>query len=76
MYHQAAGNWYIRTVAGRVIAGGGNPIAWGWRDAVGASADFDGDGTTDVAVFNTADGYYYIRRDTSPLWIRPLPKKF
>ncbi len=34
---------------------------WGWSTAKPVPGDYDGDGTFDQAVFDTAGGYWYIK---------------
>lgn len=43
---------------------------WGWSTAKPVPGDYDGDGKYDLAVFDTAGGYWYIRSVAGPtiLW--------
>jgi hypothetical protein len=64
MYDRYTGNWNIwffdphfqeSFIINRM------QINWGWHDAVPVAADYDGDGQTDIAVYHSAVGNWYLR---------------
>jgi len=58
VYDEAAGNWYIRSVSGGLLA---NPVQWGFNQTLPVTGDFNGNGRTDLGVFGTDAGNWYIR---------------
>jgi hypothetical protein len=57
VYHQAAGNWYIRySSTGRYLMG----FPMGWSESVPVPGDYDGDGMTDTPVYYQAAGAWYV----------------
>ncbi|MBI3986124.1 MAG: hypothetical protein HY343_04355, partial [Lentisphaerae bacterium] len=50
--------WYIRTTGGGVVAWG---LPWGGPELTPVSGDYDGDGVSDLAVYNQQTGTWYIR---------------
>ncbi len=57
VFDLAAGNWYIRTVAGAVLL---KDVNWGFPGCVPVPGDYNGDGKTDLAVYHLATGDWYI----------------
>ncbi|HMP89151.1 MAG TPA: VCBS repeat-containing protein [Kiritimatiellia bacterium] len=55
----ANGLWYIRTVAGQVLAWG---VQHGFPGAVPVAGNYDNDNRHDLAVYHEATGRWYIRR--------------
>ncbi|NLE66734.1 MAG: VCBS repeat-containing protein, partial [Lentisphaerae bacterium] len=62
--------WYIRNLAGSVIAWG---LPWGWPGALPISGDYDGDGAFDMAVFDTSSGCWYVKNLAGSVlvWAQP-----
>jgi parallel beta-helix repeat protein len=68
VYSRYDGRWYILSLGGssvpknipgpRVLAYQRN---WGFTGAIPVPGDFNGDGTSDLAVYNPADGKWYIQ---------------
>jgi len=54
----SAGRWYIRTVAGQVLAWG---LQHGFPGAVPVAGDYNNNGRSDLAVYHEATGRWYIR---------------
>ena len=62
--YDGAGHWYIRTLLGGELAWATN---WGFPGAISVPGDYDGDGATDLALYDEATGNWYIRRLTGQL---------
>ena len=50
------GEWYVKGQPPY-------PRVWGLPDDVPVPADYDGDGTTDIAVFRPSEGRWYVKPD-------------
>ncbi|MDD4735507.1 MAG: VCBS repeat-containing protein, partial [Kiritimatiellae bacterium] len=59
IYEFATGQWF-----GLSPDGSTDTMAWGWAGAYPVPADYDGDGTTDLAVFQPSDGAWNILRSS------------
>ena len=58
VYDTVNGLWYIRSVAGSIVAWAVN---WGGAGLEPVEGDYDGDGVMDLAVYGEATGTWYIR---------------
>ncbi len=58
IFDQATARWFIRDVAGTILAA---PVNWGWPGVQAVAGDYNGDGADDLAVFDGASGRWYIR---------------
>lgn len=70
LYQESSGRWYILPVnangtTGVPLAFG---LAWGYSGAAAVSGDFDGDGCSDLSVYDRLSGAWYI------LKIKPAPQ--
>ena len=66
IFRPAEGNWYI------VNSSNGNLITkqWGKSGDIPVSADYDGDGKSDIAVFRPSEGNWYIKLWTGSMILR------
>ncbi|MBI3987577.1 MAG: right-handed parallel beta-helix repeat-containing protein, partial [Lentisphaerae bacterium] len=64
------GSWYIRTVSGTILAWN---QPWGWAGAIPVPGDYDGDGRSDLAVFDDSSGAWYMQTVSGSLiaWNQP-----
>jgi uncharacterized delta-60 repeat protein len=60
VFNPATGSWYIRHPTTPEVITWNN--AWGWNTARPMPSDYDGDGATDLAVYDTNGGFWYIKR--------------
>jgi hypothetical protein len=63
LFRPSNNTWYIVNSSGTTGAGGFSGqtrIAFGANGDVPLSGDYDGDGTSDIAVFRPSNGYWYI----------------
>ena len=58
VYHEARGDWYVRTRAGSVLLKNEN---WGFPGCIPVPADYDRNGEIDPAVYDTATGNWYAK---------------
>jgi hypothetical protein len=57
VFHSESGEWFVRGVAGEVLAYG---TAWGGAGFLVLPGDYDGDGANDFAAYDPAAGAWYI----------------
>lgn len=57
VYYPDTGNWYIRSMAGKIVA---FPKGWGFDQVLPVPGDYDKDGRTDLAVYHRESGKWYI----------------
>jgi hypothetical protein len=62
VFDTGTGAWYVYTLglSGRPAGVLAWAVGWGWPGAWPVPGDFDGDGVNDLALFDTADGTWYI----------------
>jgi hypothetical protein len=63
VYHQAAGDWYVR-----YSSDGGYLLGFnmGWEETVPVPGDYDGDGKNDVAVWQPGSQIWFVLPSASP----------
>ena len=69
VYGKAAGDWYVRNMAGEVVFW---DSLWGGFGMAGVSGDYDGDGVADQAVYDPVAGKWYVKAAAAIiLWGEP-----
>lgn len=58
VFHEAAGNWYIRSFSGGALA---YPAAHGANGDTALPIDYNGDNTADLAIYRRASGNWSVR---------------
>jgi hypothetical protein len=67
-FYPATSSWYVVLAASRVASDNGGTGQWytfGSGSMIPVAADYDGDGQTDLALFDPATHLFWIRRSTT-----------
>ena len=59
VFDENTGRWFVRKVAGDVVAW---DINWGWPGVTPVAGDYNGDGKADLAVFDENTGRWFVRK--------------